>query len=198
MKPLRIAAQAGLWCSLSVLAVAGPTESPKPGPSATNTKSSFKGARVVLTHSITIHSTPEKIFPLLCPVREGEWAGDWDWDGRPVYSVSGVSEENAVFATRHAGEEDTIWYVIAYDKEKFINEMIYVMPEGQIVRLHMKVTATGKNLSRIDLRYIRTGLNEAGNKLMAHSKAHFLPMMAEWEKSLDHYLTTGKVLRDPH
>ncbi|MCI0541884.1 MAG: hypothetical protein L0Z50_42350, partial [Verrucomicrobiales bacterium] len=42
-------------------------------------------------------ASPAKVFPLLCPVREAEWANGW-MPGR-VISSSGVAERDCVFLT---------------------------------------------------------------------------------------------------
>jgi hypothetical protein len=196
MKCPVLAIQIGLLAWAHAPALSAAPNIPASVEKSTNEGSDFKGERVVLTHSIVIDSTPEKVFPLLCPVREGEWAEHWV--GKPIYSISGVSEENAVFATKHPNEEDTIWFVINYDKNKYINEMLYYMPKGQLVRLYMRVFALEKNKSRIEVQYVRTGLNDRGNQSIITSKSNFIPMMKEWERSLNHYLTTGKMLRSSH
>jgi len=170
-------------------------QSPKPsgGPGEALAPRPFQGRRAVLTHSIEIDASPDRVFPLLCPVREGEWAEGWM--GRPIYSISGVSEENAVFETEHEGGIKTLWFVVNLDPKRHVNELVYWMPEGQLVRLHMRVSALGPQKSKIDVKYIRTSLSEQGNQSLQKAEAHFLEMMAEWQASLNHFVTTGRMLR---
>lgn len=156
----------------------------------------FHGRRTQLTHSILIDAAPDRVFPLLCPVREGEWAEGWV--GRPIYSTTGVSEENAVIETEDEGGAKTLWFVITYAPKARVNELVYWMPEGQLVRLHMKVSAQGPRQSRIDVKYIRTGLSDQGNQSLLESEAHFLAMMNEWQASLNHHLATGTILHTGH
>jgi len=39
----------------------------------------FKGNRVVHEFIQTNPATPEKVFPLLCPVREADWFPGWNY-----------------------------------------------------------------------------------------------------------------------
>jgi hypothetical protein len=156
----------------------------------------FKGQRAILTRTISIDSTPGAIFPLLCPVREGEWADGWV--GKPVFSVSGYAEENGLFATEHAGEEDTLWFVTKRDTTTYEIEFVYFAPHVQVVRLTIRVTPQSADKSNISVKYIRTGISEAGNEFIKNSGAHFDKMMTEWKTSLNHYMKTGELLKQSH
>ena len=57
----------------------------------------FKGNRVVHEFTQTNPATPEKVFPLLCLVREDDWLPGWKY--RLIYSDSGVAELGCVFTT---------------------------------------------------------------------------------------------------
>ena len=45
----------------------------------------FTARRIIHTYRQTIDATPEKVFPLLCPVREAEWLDGWQY--AMIYSV---------------------------------------------------------------------------------------------------------------
>lgn len=156
----------------------------------------FKGHRTTLTRTITIDSTPDAIFPLLCPVREAEWVDGWA--GKPVYSVSGYAEENGLFSTEHAGEEDTLWFVTRRDTAAHEIEFVYFVPHLQVARLNIRVVPRSADKSTIDVRYIRTGISDAGNESVLKSEARFESMMNEWETSLNHYMKTGHLLKASH
>ena len=51
--------------------------------------------RIVLAHTMRLKGNPEKVFPLLCPVREYEWVEPWRCD--LVYTDSGVAELDCIF-----------------------------------------------------------------------------------------------------
>jgi hypothetical protein len=50
---------------------------------------SFKAKRVVHEYVQTNPAPAEKLFPLLCPVREAEWLPGWEY--RLIYSESGLA-----------------------------------------------------------------------------------------------------------
>ena len=150
------------------------------------------GERVTLDHIITIEATPPAIFPLLCPVREGEWLDGWV--GRPIFSQSGYAEENGVFATEHAGESDTIWFVTMRDPATYRIEFVVFIPQLQVFRLHVQVNPGAAGTSTIGVRYIRTGLSDAGNEAVRASAARFNAVMTNWERTMNHFLKTGTML----
>jgi hypothetical protein len=162
---------------------------------ATMTKQ-FHGKRAILTRDITIEATPAAIFPLLCPVREGEWAEGWV--GKAIYAESGLAETNGVYASEHGGEEDTIWFVTRRDEAKHEIEFVYFVPKMQVVRLLIRLTPAGVAKTTLSVEYIRTGISEAGNEFIDNSAAHFDTMMTEWEASMNHYMKTGTMLKESH
>ena len=80
----------------------------------------FKSQKITREYRQTINATPEKVFPLLCPVREADWLDGWQYS--MIYSESGLVEEGAVFSTPCEGEEDTVWIVTKHDPQK--HEMV--------------------------------------------------------------------------
>jgi hypothetical protein len=54
---------------------------------------SFTAKRVTHTYTQKLDATPERVFPLLCPVREAEWADGWQATAsssnipRPLFSA---------------------------------------------------------------------------------------------------------------
>ncbi len=57
----------------------------------------FKGNRIVHEFTQTNPAPPSAVFPLLCPVREGEWLPGWQY--RLIWSDSGIAELGCVFTT---------------------------------------------------------------------------------------------------
>jgi len=153
----------------------------------------FHGKRAILARDITIEATPEAIFPLLCPVREGEWAPGWV--GKAIYAESGVAETNGVYASEHGGEDDTIWFVTKRDETNHEIEFVYFVPKMQVVRLLVGLTPKNADQTTLSVEYIRTGITEAGNEFIENSQSHFDTMMTEWEESLNHYMKTGTLLK---
>jgi hypothetical protein len=65
----------------------------------------FRGNRVVHEFTQTNPAAPEKVFPLLCPVREGDWLPGWKY--RLIYCVFSASLRNpGTRASSNAGFKD--------------------------------------------------------------------------------------------
>jgi len=62
----------------------------------------FKGVRVTFTATQSCSAPPEKVFPLLCPIREYEYIPAWECD--VVYLGSGFAENGGVFTTKLPGD----------------------------------------------------------------------------------------------
>lgn len=164
-------------------------------PNEQTTTTQFTARRSVTTYVQTIHAAPERVFPLLCPIREAEWLDGWS--ARVVHAESGLAEEDGVFATDHAGEEDpTIWIVTKRDESTGEIEMVYFAPRLQVVHLTLRVARDGEAQSKVHVRYVRTALSEEGNRAVAESTTptRFGESMKHWEAAMNHYLATGRRL----
>jgi len=155
--------------------------------------STFKAERVVKSYTMKLCKPPEKVFPLLCPVREYDWIEPWSCD--MVFSQTGVAENNAVFRTNFAaqGGEET-WVVIRYEKNKAI-EFIRMIEGFKINRLDIALRAEqSKTIARWTHTY--TGLSDAGNRWIRNiSDESFQSEKKAIEQMLNHYLETGTMLK---
>src|SRR5688572_20275858 len=93
------------------------------------------------THTYTQHllAPPERVFPLLCPVREADWIVGWD--PLLVVSDSGVAERDCVFVTA-AQPADAVWYVTRHEPDAGFVEMIKITPQVTACRLSIQLRAT--------------------------------------------------------
>ncbi len=78
---------------------------------------SFTSKKVTLNYKQINNAPLEKVFPLLCPVREKEWLDGWNY--KMIYSESGTAEDGCVFTTPSQGEFESIWTVTNYDRANF-------------------------------------------------------------------------------
>lgn len=141
----------------------------------------------------TNNAPPAIVFPLLCPVREAEWVPGWKF--RMVYSESGVAEDVCVFTTPNDRGTDTVWMVTLYDPANFKISYAWVEPGMIATQLHIALSpaGTGKTAARIDYSY--TGLSTAGNAVLeSYTAQWFRDKMENWERAINHYLATGKLL----
>jgi hypothetical protein len=158
----------------------------------------FRGDRVIQTRTLHITAPVERVFPLICPIREAEWAEGWS--AKVLFAESGVAEENGVYTTQHAGEEDALWLVSHLDPATHWIEFVYLMPRRQIVKLGIWLHPRPDGTTDLEVQYVRTGITPEGNaQLQAPAAAErFRAMMDDWEQSLNHYLRTGRMLKGGH
>lgn len=158
----------------------------------------FKSYRVEHEYTQTNPATPDKVFPLLCPVREADWLPGWQY--RLIYSDSGVAELGCVFATPnspntsdpHAAPETT-WIVTDYDPAAFRIAFVWINPGRIITELRIQLTPGAEGTTRSHIRYRYTGLSPEGNQeLSGYDKKQFESKMQNWERTINHYLQTGR------
>lgn len=145
-------------------------------------------------HSYTqsIRATPAEVFPLLCPVRELDWAPGWqpDW----VISESGIAEEGCVFQT--PGEEDTpcaTWVITAYRPADHHIGMIKIIPGHTVTKLEASLAADGRGGTHATITYGFTALGPQGERFVETRTAEWYgEFMQGWESAMNHYLETGQ------
>lgn len=153
----------------------------------------FHPKRITRSYQQTIKARPEKVFPLLCPVREAEWLDGWQYS--MIYSASGLVEEGAVFKTPHPGEEDTVWVVTKHDITTYEVEFVRFTPNSRTCVLKIKVIPKDDVSSHVDIIYIYTGITPEGNSFVEDlTEEKFLEAVTFWEKSMNYFLETGNKL----
>lgn len=153
----------------------------------------FQSMRISHEYTQTNLAGPEKVFPLLCPVREADWVPGWQY--RLIYSQSGVAELGCVFTTPNEHGPETVWVVTEYDPAAFRIAFAWVWPG--LVAAHIRIALHRKSpdTAEANIRYSYTGLSIEGNREVARYDASwFRHKMQSWEKAINHYLTTGKLI----
>jgi hypothetical protein len=151
-----------------------------------------KPNRISYTYEQIINGTVKEIMPLYCPVREIDWCENWK--PKAVYSNSGLVEKDCIFITSHE-ETDIVWIVTDYDIEKGQVEMFYHIPNVLVTKLEIQVTPIHENKTKAILKYSKTSLSDIGDKVLEEfTKEEYDIMMDSWEKAMNHYLETGKML----
>lgn len=149
--------------------------------------------RLTRTYTQTIDAPPERVFPLLCPVREAEWLDGWRH--RMICSESGLVEEGAVFSTPGTGEPDTVWVVTRHDPANRLVEFTRFTHESRVCVLRIAVRPNDEGRALVDVAYTYTAVSPAGNaSLDQFTEAAFLEAVTFWERSMNHWLATGERL----
>ena len=151
----------------------------------------IKPNRATHTYRQTLRAPPAKVFPLLCPVREAEWAHGWLPE--LVVSSCGLAERDCIFITADERGK-TIWYVTRHEPERWFVEMLKILPGVTACRLEIQLTENDEECLA-DITYSHTSMGPAGDEFVAKFSADsYRQSMKTWEKALNHYLTTGRLL----
>lgn len=159
----------------------------------------FKSLRVAHEYTQTNSAPPERVFPLLCPVREAEWVPGWQY--RLIYSESGVAELGCVFTTSNPpasasqgqAASETIWIVTEYDPSAFRIAFVWINPGLVTAEIGIQLTPTPPATTRAHIRYRYTALSAEGNReVERYDQKWFRTKMGGWESAINHYLRTGR------
>ena len=139
-----------------------------------------------------LNSTPDKIFPLLCPKREYDWIETWKCD--ILFSNSGFAELDCVFNTEFPGDVKETWVVDKYDKDKCIQFIRF--SDIRVMRYCISLFKNSNGTTSAKWELIVTSLNAEGNiYIEKFSDVEFANRVKALEKMLNHYLETGEMLR---
>ncbi len=143
--------------------------------------------RFAHTEVLTLNAPPERVFPLFGPMREKEWAADWDPTLRHSETALGDSV-GTVFTSRHEGQTDTIWYANRFDAARFEAEYVRVTP-GQtlaIVAIRCEAADGGKTVAHVT--YTFTALSDTGAAALDQIATHHPDGVRGWEQAINSIL----------
>ncbi len=152
----------------------------------------FSARRAVKTATQHLLAPPDKVFPLLCPKREYDWIEPWTC--RMVHSDSGFAELDCIFVTDFPSEGEDVWVVSVYRPHE---EIQFVRFNGRrVIRYGITLTDDGDGTTTAQWKQVITGLTEEGNRLLAGlTDEAYQQKICILERLLNHYLTTGEMLR---
>lgn len=152
-----------------------------------------KPNRVSYSYQQKINGAVKDIMPLYCPVKEMEWCEYWS--PQVVYSNSGLVEEDCIFIEPN-DDTDIIWIVTEYNVEAGHVEMIYYEPGIAITKMEIQTQPTTKKTTSATVTYTKTSIGDKGDKVLKGlSQEKYNTMMMAWEKAMNYYLKTGKMLK---
>ncbi len=149
-----------------------------------------KAERIDRETSFELKAGPEKIFPLLCPVREYEWIPDWRCE--MVYSDSGVAEKDAIFHTRELLGMRAVWTCITYEPPRLI-EYLFVVGKSGVVRLAIRLEDAPDGSTRVTwfMRFtVAKGMSGFASKVT--SREGFDAMLAARRRELEAHLAENR------
>jgi hypothetical protein len=172
-----------------------------------NIMNSFTSRRVTHEYIQTNAASPERVFPLLCPVREADWIPGWRY--KLIYSESGVAELGCIFETEDAAVEsekyshsngpassvETTWICTEYDPAATRIAFIWVKPGLVAAELWIQLTGADNGQTHSHIRFRYTGLSPEGNcDVESYDRSWFEAKMRGWEMAINHYLTAGQMI----
>ena len=147
----------------------------------------IESERIEREMEFRVPATPERVFPLLCPVLEYDWIPDWKCT--MCYSDSGVAERDAVFITKDLfGAAAIYWYCVTYEPSRLV-EYLLVSGTKAVVRLTLKLRPDGDGGTFVNWRMLMTATSRLGRLIGARQLGEkpFKTMLAERERQLAAY-----------
>ena len=140
----------------------------------------------------TLVAPPQLVFPLLCPVKEMDWVPHWEPE--VVISESGVIEQDCIFIMQDE-PQNSVWYVSFFDSENYIIQFVKVVPDYLLTKIDIMLSPDLDIRTKAHISYEYMAINEAGVKFVNDlTDDKYLQFMKNWEKALNHYLTTGEMM----
>jgi hypothetical protein len=154
------------------------------------------GHVIVREHIHHIHADPAEVFALLCPTREDDWVEGWAERRTLVRTSTGFAEPGCVFLTSEPDRSERIWLATRHEPDEGIVEYVQVWPGEEVVTLAIAVTVEDGG-SRVRIRHTVVPLPGADEVALADrwSPRSRDSVMSWWERSMNHYLATGNLLR---
>jgi len=129
----------------------------------------------------------EPVFEMFTPEGERAWADGWD--PRPIHPPGETGVRDAVFSTGHSGH--AVWVVAELDRANNVAGYVNFIAGERVTRVDVACDAVSADETRVVVRYVVTGLSEAGNAYVRRFDAHFDASMAEWQRSIAEALGAG-------
>jgi hypothetical protein len=150
--------------------------------------------RVRHSYVQTIHAPADRVFAVIEPVAEVEWAPGFEY--RWVYARDGEraksGEEGDVFVTSHVSglgsRDNAVWVITRRDAKERRVLFVRFIPDYQVTQIDVHVVPDGKR-SKCAVTYTYTALSERGREALKHiTKEHYDVQMREWEEQVNSYL----------
>jgi len=131
----------------------------------------FRAMRVTRSFEHRVAAPPSEVFPLLCPVREGEWLPGWACD--IVYLASGRAERSGVFATDLPGRGRGMWVISRYEPLRAIGFVVFY-PDAYVEQLDVTLEPDGDDATRVCWTRVYTGTTDCGNLQISETTGSLL------------------------
>ncbi len=153
----------------------------------------FRARRIARTYNWEIPAPPDRVFPLLCPVREYDWIPGWSCD--LIYSESGLAEKGCIFKTSFRGEGEELWVVTRHEPESGRFDAVRFIEGSRLVTVEVSLSSADGRSTRLVWVQTISALDDAGNEYIdAFSEPAQQARMDALGKLLAHFCETGRML----
>ena len=153
----------------------------------------FQAENISKTATIYLKAPVDIVFPLFGPFEEKKWADGWNPDllyphqEKVAVGVSFTTEGNRF-------EGPYTWRINQYDTSSF-QIQYFVFTPNRHWTIDIVCSATESNQTTAQITFTFTGQNPEGNRFnQAALEEMFESNLQDWEKAINHYLTTGSTL----
>lgn len=154
----------------------------------------MKYLRTRKSHTVKVNAIPERILPLLCPVREDEWLPGWKGGYELVYSESGFNEEGCVFRLHRSFDTEAIWTCLVFDETAYEVVFHICVRDMMVYRFSIKLTENGEGATDAVFDYVYTAVTEKGNAFIAsHTNEEMREGVEYLARMLNLYFKHGRM-----
>ncbi|AOS43004.1 hypothetical protein Verru16b_00042 [Lacunisphaera limnophila] len=146
------------------------------------------------THEFELALPTAEAFTFFEPIGEKRWAAGW----QPAFAtpVDATLHNGSVFTVDHppspgAPTSRSIWTITRYEAPELI-EYHHVLPGVRATRITVQVASVTPMRSRVRVRYVYTGLSDAGDEAIRRiTPEAYRGMIAGWGTEIAAYLGRG-------
>jgi len=136
--------------------------------------------RVRRRYTQKLRGKPADVFPLLCPVREREWAEGWD--PLAVYSKSGFAEKDCVFTTGEKNPE-SIWVITEFDPAGHRLAIVKVSPGMTVAAIMISLAENESGNTDAEVVYTYTAISREGEEFVKDYSQDFFDRFMQFSES---------------
>jgi hypothetical protein len=135
--------------------------------------------------TIDLEAAPAVVFPLFGPIREAEWAHDWN----PVilYPSDRQQQAGSVFTTE-GKNTDVVWVLTCFDERALEVEYVQVLPKVWAGQVQIRLKDNGPGRTQATVTYRRTALSPEADQGVEAFAHHFPEQREHWESAINQRL----------
>ena len=147
-------------------------------------------AQQTQSFTISLQGSVTEATPLFGPVREAEWAPQWN--PHFVNPPEAAQRDGVVFLTHNAQGKERIWVVTEYDVKEGHVSYTFIIPGNSVATLKIHVQPDGERQSKATVTYCFLALAPEGNDEVNQHDAHWAEQQrVHWQTAINAVLAKG-------